>query len=67
MAIDIFSIPAISSEPEKVFSGAKNTLSDNWTSLTMSTIQAPQCLKSWFCSGLFTKGDINRVIPDLIS
>lgn len=67
MAIDIFSIPAMSSEPERVFSGAKNTLSDNRASLTMSTIQATQCLKSWFCNGLFIKGDINGVIPDLIS
>ena len=67
MAIDIFSIPAMSSEPERVFSGAKNTLSDNRASLTMSTIQATQCLKSWFRSGLFTKKDINGVIPDFIS
>ncbi len=29
MAIDIFSIPAISSEPEKVFFRAKNIFSDN--------------------------------------
>ncbi len=27
MSLDIFSIPAMSSEPERVFSGAKNTIS----------------------------------------
>ena len=62
MAIDIFSIPAMSSEPERVFSGAKNTLSDNRASMGMDTIQATQCLKSWFRSGLFAKDNISQVI-----
>ena len=62
MAIDIFSIPAMSSEPERVFSGAKNTLSDNRASMGIDIIQATQCLKSWFRSGLFTKENISQVI-----
>lgn len=62
MAIDIFSIPAMSLEPERVFSGAKNTLSDNLASMGMDTIQATQCLKSWFRIGLFTKDNISQVI-----
>lgn len=65
--INIFSVPAMSSELEKVFSRAKNTFFNNQAPLTMSTIQATLCFKSWFCSGLFTKKDINRVIPDFIS
>ena len=60
--IDIFSIPAMSYEPKKVFSGEKNTLSDNRSSLTINNVQATQCLNSWFCSVLYTKGDINGVI-----
>lgn len=62
MAIDIFSIPAMSSEPERVFSGAKNTLSDNRASMSISTIPITQCLKLWFCSGLFTREEISKVI-----
>lgn len=40
MAINIFSILALLSESERVFSRAKNTLSDNWVSMSMDTIQA---------------------------
>lgn len=48
MAIDIFSIPAMSSEAERVFSGAKHTITDERSSLHMDTIEALECLKSWF-------------------
>jgi hypothetical protein len=47
MALDILSIPAISAEPERLFSGAKITISDRRNRLTIDTIQALQCLKSW--------------------
>lgn len=67
MAIDIFSITAMSPEPERVFSGAKNTLSDNRASVTMSTIQGTQCLKSGFRSGLFTREEVTQVMqPDIV-
>lgn len=62
MAIDIFSIPAMSSEPEHVFSGTKNTISDNRASLNMETIEATQCLKSWFRSGLLSKTDFGEAL-----
>lgn len=62
MAIDIFSIPAMSSEPERVFSGTKNTISNNRASLNMESIQATQCLKSWFRSGLFIKPEFGLAI-----
>ena len=47
MALDILSIPAMSAEPERLFSGAKITISDRRNRLTIDTIQALQCLKSW--------------------
>ena len=47
MALDILSIPAMSAEPERLFSGAKITISDRRNRLTVDTIQALQCLKSW--------------------
>ena len=54
MAIDIFSIPAMSSKVERVFSGAKLTISDGRSSLYIDTIEALECLKSWFRAGIFT-------------
>lgn len=67
MAINIYSILAMASEPEKIFFRVKNPLSDNQLSLIIGTIQAMQCFKSWFCGELFTTGDINEVILNLIS
>ncbi len=48
MAIDIYSIPAMSAEPERVFSGAKLTVSDQRNGLKSETIELLECLKSWF-------------------
>lgn len=46
ITIEIFSIPAMSSEAERVFSGAKHTISDERSSLHIDTIEALECLKS---------------------
>ena len=59
MAIDIFSIPAMSSEPERVFSGAKHTISEQRNRLKASTIEELECLKSWFRLGIFTEADLH--------
>ena len=48
MAIELLSIPAMSAEPERLFSGAKLTISDQRASLQAQTIEATECLKSWF-------------------
>jgi hypothetical protein len=47
MALDILSIPAMSADPERLFSGSKVTITDRRNRLTIETIQALQCLKSW--------------------
>ncbi|OLL26463.1 putative AC transposase [Neolecta irregularis DAH-3] len=47
MAIDILSIPAMSAEPERLFSGAKITVTDRRNQLGIEVIQALECLKSW--------------------
>jgi hypothetical protein len=47
MALDILSIPAMSANPERLFSGAKITISNRRYRLRMPTIQALECLKSW--------------------
>ena len=62
MAIDIYSVPAMSSEPERVFSGAKHTISDHRASLESETIELLECLKSWFRLGTFTQKDLHDIV-----
>lgn len=64
MAIDIFSIPAMSTEAERVFSGVKNNISDERASLQIDTIQALECLKSWFRADLFTQEDLSKAFQN---
>ena len=46
MALDILLIPAMSTDPERLFSGAKITISDRRNRLGIYTIKALECLKS---------------------
>ena len=52
MAIDILSIPAMSDEPERVFSGARRTISWERARLGAETIEKLECLKHWHQSGI---------------
>ena len=65
MAIDIYSIPAMSAEPERVFSGAKRTVSDSRGRLQSETIDILKCLKSWFRLGVFTKEALHAIVSNL--
>ena len=47
MAIDILSIPAMSTEPERVFSEAQRTISWDRMQLEQEIIEKIECLKSW--------------------
>jgi hypothetical protein len=47
MALDVLSIPAMSAEPERLFSGAKITITDRRNRLGIKSIEAIECLKSW--------------------
>jgi hypothetical protein len=47
MALDILSIPAMSAEPERLFSGAKISITDRRNRLGIESIEALECLKSW--------------------
>ena len=62
MAIDIYSIPAMSSEPERVFSGAKHTLTDQRMRISIEVLELLECLKSWFKIGIFTETDLHAII-----
>jgi hypothetical protein len=54
MALEILSIPAMSTEPERVFSGAKITISDRRCRLGDDIIEALECCKSWEREGLIS-------------
>ena len=52
----------MSSEPKRVFSGAKYTISDYRASLKSETIELLECLKSWFRLGIFTQQDLHDIV-----
>jgi len=47
LAINVFSIPSMSTEPERVFSGARITISWDRTQLGSKMVEYSECLKSW--------------------
>ncbi|KAM4059197.1 hypothetical protein HRG_014100 [Hirsutella rhossiliensis] len=52
MAIDLFSIPAMSSEPERIFSLAGQMVTAQRGRLKADLIGAAQCISSWEKSGV---------------
>jgi hypothetical protein len=51
MAIDILSVPAMSAEAERVFSGARRQIPWSRASLGSKTIEQMECLKHWLRNG----------------
>jgi hypothetical protein len=67
MALDILSIPAISAEPERLFSSAKISITDRRNRLGIESIKAIECLKSWFSKSstiAFADNTINTRLSD---
>jgi hypothetical protein len=61
MALNILSIPAMSADPERLFSEAKITISDCRNRLGIYTIEALECLKSWLKIEAFEEeDDVNK-------
>jgi hypothetical protein len=54
MALDVYSTPAMSDEPERVFSIAGNVTSPRRRRLTSEVMQWLLCLRSWQNSGVIT-------------
>jgi hypothetical protein len=52
MVIAILSIPPMSAEPERIFSGARRTISWSRFRLGPANIERNECLKSWLRSGI---------------
>jgi len=73
MGVELMSIPAMSDEPERVFSSAKLHITDRRNRLGDDIIQASECLKSWVQQGLVfgaSESDIVRMeqmLKDLAS
>jgi len=63
MALTYLTLPAMSAEPERVFSGAKITLSDRRCRMGDNAVEAVECLKSWQRDGLIacTRDDIMAI------
>ena len=55
MALDILSVLAMSDELERVFSGARRTISWERMSLGAPMIEATDCLKHWKRSGILNE------------
>ncbi|KAF3762264.1 HAT dimerization, partial [Cryphonectria parasitica EP155] len=51
MAFDVLSIPAMSSECERVFSQGKLTMSSQRRRMKSSTLELLLCLKDWLKNG----------------
>jgi hypothetical protein len=52
MALDLFSIPGVSSECERVFSQTKKFVTDERNRLSPETIESDQLQKYWLRNGL---------------
>ncbi len=55
MAIDSLSIPDMSTEPERVFLGARRTISWGRSRLSLTTVEKVECLRHWM-SGILEEG-----------
>jgi hypothetical protein len=47
LAIEILSIPAMSAEPERIFSGGRHTMRWDRGKLSMKTLEMLECQKNW--------------------
>lgn len=54
MALDIYAVPAMADEPERLFSQAGDTLSARRRRMSDDTVASLMCLKSWQSSGVIT-------------
>lgn len=61
MALDILSIPAMAADPERLFSSAGLTVTNRRNHLSIQSIGALECIKSWAKlqeAGIPREGDI---------
>ena len=61
LAITIFPTPAMSDEPERVFSSCGLMIRPHRSTISPKIVAAPQCLRSWSREGLVTYNIFNRM------
>jgi hypothetical protein len=52
MALDVFSIPGMSSEVERIFSAAKRLITDERNCLGPEIVEACECQRHWLKANL---------------
>ena len=62
MALNLLSIPAMSAEPERLFSSCKITITDRRNKLSVKVIEALECLRSWYKVEAFELDEVGRGI-----
>ena len=62
IAIDIYLVPPIPSGPERDFSSAKHTITDQRYSLNIDSIELLECLKLCFRIGIFIEENLYSAI-----
>jgi hypothetical protein len=71
MARDLFTIPAMSDEPERVFSSCGNMVTPQRGNLSAEVIEEAQCIKNWMRRGIITNlgatFELVRAIPQEIT
>jgi len=70
MGLELATIPVMSTEAERIFSGSKLTISDQRSRLGDDIIEALECLKSWargeVIFGAGTEiGQVEKMLEDL--
>lgn len=55
----------MSSEAERVFLGAKLTITDKRLPLSIDAIEALEFLKSWFWAGIFTQDNLSKALDQV--
>ena len=68
MAIELATIPAMSTEAERIFSGGKHTISEQKFRLGDDIIEALKCLKFWYREGIvFGEGSDVRIVEKILA
>ena len=62
MAFDTFSVPAMSSETERVFSSLKHVITSERASLSLEVIEATECVKHWMKAELYTDEELTAML-----
>ena len=65
--MNIFEIPAMSSEPERIFSLAGLMVTSKRNKLHLQIIEAAQCVKSWDQGGIYDIRSMSTVTETLES